>query len=139
VATFRVLPSQLRRDINKSSNHWNGSKIHRRLGIEKSSALELRRPKFIAHPRSKASRSLCSGVVLVGTARDDPQSLIGLALLARGIVPLIFAADLLRSFFVSRLFLPALVAYDALIGRGGRSPWHSRLPAMLAALVLRTL
>jgi hypothetical protein len=88
---------------------------------------------------SKASRSLCSRVVLVGTARDDPQSLIGLALLARGIVPLIFAADLLRSFFISRLFLPALVAHDALIGRGGRSSWHSRLPAMLAALVLRTL
>jgi hypothetical protein len=100
---------------------------------------ELLRPKFIAHPRFKGVTSLCSRVVLVGTARDDPQSLIGLALLARGIVPLIFAADLLRSFFISRLFLPALVAHDALIGRGGRSSWHSRLPAMLAALVLRTL
>jgi hypothetical protein len=46
---------------------------------------------------------------------------------------------LLRSFFIPRLFLPALVAHNALIGRGGRAPWHSRLPAMLAALVLRTL
>jgi hypothetical protein len=78
-------------------------------------------------------------VVQVGGARDDPPSLIGLALLARGIVPIIFAADLLRSFFIPRLFLPALVAHDALIGRGERMPWHSRLPAMLAALVLRTL
>jgi hypothetical protein len=46
---------------------------------------------------------------------------------------------LLRSFFIPRLFLPALVAHNALIGLGGRAPWHSRLPAMLAALVLRTL
>jgi hypothetical protein len=87
-------------------------------------------------PRSKRRDAAYeAGVVLVGTARDDPQSLIGLALLARGIVPLVFAADLLRSFFIPRLFLPALVALDALISRGGRAPWHSRLPAMLAALV----
>jgi hypothetical protein len=49
-------------------------------------------------------------------------------LLARGIVPLVFAADLLRSLFIPRLFLPALVAHHALIGRRRRVARHSRLP-----------
>jgi hypothetical protein len=59
--------------------------------------------------------------------------------LARGIVSPVFAADLLCSFFIPRLFLAALIAHNALIGRAGRVLWHSRLPAILASLVLRTL
>jgi hypothetical protein len=38
-----------------------------------------------------------------------PLGLFSLTALARGIVPLVFATDLLRSLFIPRLFLPALV------------------------------
>jgi len=57
----------------------------------------------------------------------------------RGIATFVFSTDLLRSFFIFWLFLPALVAHDPLVGRGGSVFRHSRLPAVLSALVLRTL
>src|ERR1700682_894078 len=78
--------------MDKSSNHWKGSKIRRRLGDLKefasTQASDL--PPSQAHrspPRSKGVKQLMQRGLLVGTARYDPQSLIGLALLARGIVP----------------------------------------------------
>jgi hypothetical protein len=49
----------------------------------------------------------------------------------------IFPTDLLRSLFVPRLLLPAIVAHYALIRRPARSgSRHSRLPAMFTALIL---
>jgi hypothetical protein len=66
-----------RRDMDKSSNDWKGSNI-RRLGIQR----RLPVPGGVNYP-SQAHRSRldprrdaahAAGVVLVGTARDDPQS-----------------------------------------------------------------
>jgi hypothetical protein len=44
-------------------------------------------------------------------------------------------AYLLRSVFVSRLFLSTFVAHNALVRPATRRSQHSRLPAMFAALV----
>jgi hypothetical protein len=58
----------------------------------------------------------------------------------RRIVRLTFATDLLRSFFVARLLLTALIAHNTLILEAvGRWRRHSRLPAVLAALILLAL
>jgi hypothetical protein len=73
------------------------------------------------------------------TDRASLGTILALTLFARAIILTSFAADLLRSFFISWWFRSALVARNALVGRGGRVLRHSRLPAMFAALVLRPL
>jgi hypothetical protein len=81
------------------------------------------------------------------SSRDEnrPRSARRLSprLVTGGIVALVLPAHMLCAFLVARLLLAALVADDSLIGaRIGPWPlgrlWHALLPAMLAALILRT-
>jgi hypothetical protein len=69
-----------------------------------------------------------------------PETCMGTsrAILGPGIVPLVFATLAALALYPAAVPARARRA-QSLIGRRGRVARHSRLPAMLAALVLRTL